>query len=84
MELSVPIRVNSRNREQMRQMILRGPTRHPGVNYVVRPDGRRVRITDRSKYINAGFRCLNPDCLSENTMRPDLDAAMSAPNFLPD
>ena len=26
---------------------------------------------------------MNPDCLSENTMRPDLDAAMSAPNFLP-
>jgi len=83
MELSVPIRVNSRNREQMRQMILRGPNKHPGVNYVVRPDGRRVRITDRSKFINSGFRCLNPDCLPENSMRPDLNAAMFAPNFLP-
>ena len=82
-ELTVPIKVNSRNREQMRQMILRGPEVHPGVNYVVRPDGRRVRITDRSKFINAGFRCVNPDCLPETSQRLDINAVVPAPNFLP-
>lgn len=82
-ELTVPIRVTTRNREQMRQMILRGPNVHPGVNYVIRADGRRVRINDRSKQINAGFRCHNPDCQTETTLRPDLDSVMPAPNFLP-
>ena len=50
-ELTVPIRVTSRNREQMRQMILRGPDVHPGVNYIIRGDGRRVRINQRSRLI---------------------------------
>ena len=82
-ELTVPIRVTSRNREQLRQMILRGPNVHPGVNYVVRSDGRRVRITDTTKYIWSGFRCLNPECEPETTMRPDLNQVLPAPNFLP-
>ena len=55
-ELTVPIRVTSRNREQLRQMILRGPDVHPGVNYVIRNDTSRVRITDRTKFIWSGFR----------------------------
>ena len=54
-ELTVPIRVTMRNREQMRQMILRGPDVHPGVNYIIRGDKRRVRINSRSRLINAGF-----------------------------
>ncbi|MEC8266296.1 MAG: hypothetical protein VXZ95_02265, partial [Candidatus Thermoplasmatota archaeon] len=82
-ELTVPIRVTTRNREDMRQMILRGPDVHPGVNYIIRGDGRRVRINERSRLINAGFRCFNPECDSERTLRPDLDAVMPAPNFLP-
>ncbi len=88
-ELTVPIRVTGRNREQLRQMILRGPDVHPGVNYIMRGDSFRVRITDRTKYIWAGFRCLNPDCHcgSEdepyNGFRPDLNEVLPAPNFLP-
>lgn len=82
-ELTVPVRVTSRNREQLRQMILRGPHVHPGVNYVVRADGRRVRITDTTKYIWSGFRCLNPECEPETTIRPDLNQVLPAPNFLP-
>ena len=82
-ELTVPIRVTGRNREQMRQMILRGPKTHPGVNYVVRTDGRRVRITERSRLFNAGFRCFNPECEPETSARPDLNSVLPAPNFLP-
>jgi DNA-directed RNA polymerase beta' subunit len=88
-ELTVPIRITSRNREQLRQMILRGPDVHPGVNYIIRGDRLRVRITDRTKYIWAGFRCLNPDCLTDsedvpyNGYRADLDQVLHAPNFLP-
>ena len=82
-ELTVPIRVTTRNREQMRQMILRGPEVHPGVNYVIRGDRRRVRINERSRLINAGFRCHNPECMEETTQRFDLHSVMPAPNFLP-
>ena len=82
-ELTVPIRVTLRNREQMRQMILRGPDVHPGVNYIIRGDKRRVRINSRSRLINAGFRCHNPECSEETTMRPDLHEVLPAPNFLP-
>ena len=82
-ELTVPIRVTLRNREQMRQMILRGPDVHPGVNYIIRGDKRRVRINSRSRLINAGFRCHNPECGEETTMRPDLHQVLPAPNFLP-
>tara|TARA_B110000444_G_scaffold255385_1_gene289634 strand:- start:875 stop:4078 length:3204 start_codon:yes stop_codon:yes gene_type:complete len=82
-ELTVPIRVTSRNREQMRQMILRGPDVHPGVNYIIRGDNRRVRINQRSRLINAGFRCHNPECNEDTTLRPDMHQCLPAPNFLP-
>ena len=88
-ELTVPIRATSRNREQLRRMIMRGPDVHPGVNYIIRGDNFRVRITDRTKYIWAGFRCLNPDCHSGSEdepyagYRPDLNTVLPAPNFLP-
>ena len=87
-ELTVPIRVTTRNREQMRQMILRGPDVHPGVNYIVRGDGRRLKINPRSRLIQAGWRCHNPECGVDTNneyhgMRPDLHAVLPAPNFLP-
>jgi DNA-directed RNA polymerase subunit A' len=48
MELSVPLVVNGRNIEVMRDFVRRGADKHPGVNYVTRADGRRVKITDRN------------------------------------
>ena len=90
-ELTVPIRVTGRNREQLRQMILRGPDIHPGVNYIVRGDTHRVRITDRTKFMWSGFRCHNPECHCGDEdrgepypgHRPDLNEVLHAPNFLP-
>jgi DNA-directed RNA polymerase subunit A' len=29
-------------------MIKRGPKQHPGVNYVIRPDGRRIKVTEKN------------------------------------
>ena len=49
MELTVPMRVNEFNIEQARVFVSRGPDLHPGANYVIRPDGQRLRITDRNK-----------------------------------
>jgi DNA-directed RNA polymerase subunit A' len=48
MELSVPLVVNARNIEVMRDFVRRGSDKHPGVNYVTRADGRRLKITDRN------------------------------------
>ena len=48
MELSVPMIANSRNMEIVKTFVRRGPDRHPGVNYVTRPDQRRVKVTDKN------------------------------------
>ncbi len=52
-ELTVPIRVTPSNIEKMKELVARGPEPElpegvvymPGVNYVIRPDGRRIRVT---------------------------------------
>lgn len=53
-ELTVPMHVNHHNIEKMREFVRRGPepegdTYIPGVNYVIRADGRRIRVTDNNK-----------------------------------
>ena len=53
-ELTVPVHVNEHNIEKVREMVARGPSPTPdkpylpGVNYVIRSDGRRIRVTDRN------------------------------------
>jgi DNA-directed RNA polymerase subunit A' len=48
-ELTVPIYVTPRNIDECREYVRRGPDNHPGANYVKRPDGRRVKITENNK-----------------------------------
>jgi DNA-directed RNA polymerase subunit A' len=55
-ELTIPIRVTAANYAWCQELILRGdsPVAPPGeiyvsgVNYVIRPDGRRVKVTDKN------------------------------------
>ena len=52
-ELTVPIRVTDRNLTIAKEMCARGPTPEgpvyePGVNYVIRTDGRRIKVTDKN------------------------------------
>lgn len=53
-ELTVPVHVNERNIETLRTIVARGPAPPeereyvPGANYVIRSDGRRIRVTDRN------------------------------------
>ncbi|HPC89310.1 MAG TPA: DNA-directed RNA polymerase subunit A' [Methanothrix sp.] len=61
MELSVPMIVNARNKEMARTYVRRGPDHHPGVNYVTRPDQRRVKVTGKNceevaEQIDIGWR----------------------------
>ncbi|MAF51361.1 MAG: DNA-directed RNA polymerase subunit A' [Nanoarchaeota archaeon] len=49
MELSVPERVTEWNMERLKEFIQRGHLIYPGSNYVVRPDGKKKKITEESK-----------------------------------
>jgi DNA-directed RNA polymerase subunit A' len=48
-ELTIPVRVNENNVEEMRKLVLNGADKWPGVNYVLRPDGRRKKITELNR-----------------------------------
>ena len=49
--LTIPQRATEWNLEEMKDLVIRGPDRHPGANYLIRADGRRVDlrfVKDRS------------------------------------
>ncbi|MBU5537020.1 MAG: DNA-directed RNA polymerase subunit A' [Candidatus Aenigmatarchaeota archaeon] len=48
-ELTVPVRVNEGNIESIKKLVLNGSDTWPGANYVIRPDGRRKKITELNK-----------------------------------
>ena len=50
-KLTIPEIVTAWNIERMRKLVLNGPSTYPGVNYIVRPDGVKIRldfVEDRS------------------------------------
>ena len=52
MKLTVPEKVTLFNLEEMKKYVINGPENYPGALYVVRPDGKRIRlefVTDREK-----------------------------------
>ncbi len=59
--LTIPEKVTAHNLEEMKRLIDNGPDTYPGALYIVRPDGRRVRlefVTDRKvvgEAIQPGF-----------------------------
>jgi DNA-directed RNA polymerase subunit A' len=42
--LTVPTFVTQYNIEEMKQLVLNGPKTHPGANYIIREDGRRIDL----------------------------------------
>ncbi|WP_292822157.1 DNA-directed RNA polymerase subunit A' [Methanobrevibacter sp.] len=49
-EVTVPVYVNEWNIEEMKKYIQNGPDIHPGANYVIRNDGRKIRVrTEETK-----------------------------------
>ncbi|MGC9121710.1 MAG: DNA-directed RNA polymerase subunit A' [Thermogladius sp.] len=42
--LTVPEKVTPWNIEEMRKLVLNGPDKWPGANYVIRPDGRKISL----------------------------------------
>jgi DNA-directed RNA polymerase subunit A' len=49
MELTIPERVTEWNLERLKEFINRGPEIYPGANYVLRPDGKKKKITEETK-----------------------------------
>jgi len=49
MDLTVPELVTEWNIERLKSFVENGPIIYPGANYVLRPDGKRKRITDETK-----------------------------------
>ncbi len=49
MELTVPERVTEFNIEKLRGMVLNGPENYPGANYVIDPEGRRIRLMENNR-----------------------------------
>ena len=48
-EVTVPVFVTEWNIEEMKRFIMNGPNVHPGANYVIRPDERKIRVYDETK-----------------------------------
>ena len=47
-EMTQTMNVNDRNLEDARRYVSNGPEIHPGANYVKRPDGRRLKVTEKN------------------------------------
>jgi DNA-directed RNA polymerase subunit A' len=56
MRLSVPEKVTAWNLEEMKKLVVNGPENYPGALYIIRPDGKRIRlefVVDRTKIAEA-------------------------------
>ncbi|WP_049898902.1 DNA-directed RNA polymerase subunit A' [Natrinema sp. J7-1] len=47
-EMTQTMNVTERNVEDARRFVSNGPEGHPGANYVRRPDGRRLKVTEKN------------------------------------
>ncbi len=48
MKMTVPEKVTSWNMEYLKKFVAKGPKAYPGANYVIRPDGKKKKITDET------------------------------------
>ncbi len=49
MKLTIPERITEWNFEYLKKFVDRGPKKYPGSNYIVRPDGKKKKITDETR-----------------------------------
>ncbi|HLC60641.1 MAG TPA: DNA-directed RNA polymerase subunit A' [Candidatus Nanoarchaeia archaeon] len=62
-KLTVPERANSWNMEYLKQFVEKGPDNYPGANYIIRPDGKKKKITEETK--EASLEELQPGYIVE-------------------
>ncbi|MBW3003823.1 DNA-directed RNA polymerase subunit A' [Candidatus Woesearchaeota archaeon] len=49
MKLTIPERVTEWNIEYLKRFVEKGPAKYPGSNYIIRPDGKKKKITDETR-----------------------------------
>lgn len=49
MKLTVPERITEWNMAYLKKFVERGPKKYPGANYIIRPDGKKKKITDETQ-----------------------------------
>jgi DNA-directed RNA polymerase subunit A' len=49
LKLTIPEVIQAWNMDYLKKFVERGPHKYPGANYIIRPDGRKKRITDETK-----------------------------------
>ncbi|MBN2422833.1 DNA-directed RNA polymerase subunit A' [Candidatus Woesearchaeota archaeon] len=49
MKLTIPERITEWNFEYLKKYVENGPKKYPGANYIIRPDGKKKKITDETK-----------------------------------
>jgi len=49
MKLTVPEKVTDWNMEYLKGFLKNGPTKYPGANYIIRPDGKKKKITEETQ-----------------------------------
>jgi len=52
MKLTVPERITTWNMEYLKKFVEKGPKKYPGANYIIRPDGKKKKITDETKEVS--------------------------------
>ncbi len=66
MKLTVPERVNKWNIEYLKKFVERGPNKYPGANYIIRPDGKKKKLTEET--IQASSEELEPNYIVERQL----------------
>ena len=49
MKMTVPERINDWNSDYLKTFVENGPKKYPGANYIIRPDGKKKKITDETR-----------------------------------
>ena len=62
-KLTVPERVNEWNIAYLKTFVEKGPDKYPGANYIIRPDGKKKKITEETK--EASLEELHPGYIVE-------------------
>ncbi len=78
MKLTVPEIINDWNMAYLKKFVDRGPGQYPGANYIIRPDGKKKKITEETK--EAALEELQPGYVVERHL---LDGDISIFNRQP-
>ncbi len=78
MKLTIPERVNEWNIEYLKKFVKNGPKNYPGANYIIRPDGKKKKLTEET--IEPSLEELQPGYIVERQL---LDGDISLFNRQP-